>query len=83
MATSAEWRLYEQLRVAGVEFTLKPSRAKLHYENDPGDKVWFVRKRLRVQYRGAAGFLLRRSGLRDEYRSEVEEVVERFVSRST
>ena len=80
METSAEWRLYEQLRVAGVEFTLKPSRANLHDENDQCDRAWFVRKHLRVQYRGAAGFLLRRNGLRDEYRSDLEEVVERFIS---
>lgn len=80
METSAEWRLYEQLRVAGVEFTLKPSRANLHDENDPRGRAWFVRKRLRVQYRDAAGFLLRRSGLRDEYVSDLEEVARRFTS---
>lgn len=82
METSAEWRLYEHLRVAGVEFTLKPGTANLHDENEPGDKAWFVRKRLRVQYRGSAGFLLRRSGLRDEYRSDLQEVVDRFVSQT-
>jgi len=83
MDSSAEWELYEHLRVAGVEFTLKPSLAKLHDENDPGNSVWFVRKQLRVQYRRAAGFLLRRSGLRDEYRSDLEDVVERFISASS
>ena len=80
MATSAEWRLYEHLRVAGVEFTLKPSPANVHDESDPDDRAWFVKKRLRVQDRGPAGFLLRRSGLRDEYRSDLEDVVERFIS---
>lgn len=80
METSAEWRLYEHLRVAGIEFTLKPSLGNLHDENDSGDGAWFVRKRLRVQYRRAAGFLVRRSGLRDEYLSDFEEVVERFNS---
>ncbi|HXQ32753.1 MAG TPA: DUF2357 domain-containing protein, partial [Anaerolineales bacterium] len=81
LETSAEWSLYEHLRAAGVEFTLKPNRGNLHDEKDSGDRAWFVRKRLRVQYRGAAGFLLRRSGMRDEYRSDLDEVVERFVSQ--
>lgn len=80
LETSAEWRLYEQLRHAGVEFILKPGTARQQDENDPRGRTWFVRKHLRVQYRGAAGFLLRRNGLRDEYRSDVEEVVERFIS---
>jgi hypothetical protein len=29
---------------------------------------------LRVQYRGAAGFLIRRNGVRDEYKSDLAEV---------
>lgn len=82
LETAAEWRLYEQLRMARVEFTLRPGPATLHGENDPDGRSWFVRKHLRVQYRGAAGFLIRRSGLRDEYRSDVEEVIDRLVSQT-
>lgn len=80
LETSAEWRLYEQLRHAGVDFTLKPGPAKLQDENDPRGRAWFEIKHLRVQYRGAAGFLLRRNGLRDEYRSDLEDVVTRVTS---
>lgn len=79
METSAEWRLYEHLRAADVEFTLKPSPARLPDKNNPNDRPWFIRQHLRVQYREAAGFLVRRSGLRDEYRSDLEEVVKSFT----
>lgn len=80
LETSAEWRLYEQLRVAEAEFTLKPGPAKPHKESDPQGRTWFIGKDVRVLYRGAAGFLIRRTGTRDEYRSDVAEVVDRFIS---
>lgn len=80
LETTAEWRLYEQLRVAEAEFTLNPGPAKPHNESDPQGRTWFVGKNLRVLYRGAAGYLIRRNGMRDEYRSDVEEVVEHFIS---
>lgn len=80
LETTAEWRLYEQLRVLEAEFTLKPGPAKPHNENDPHGRTWFVGKNLSVLYRGAAGFLLRRKGLRDEYVSDLAEAVKRFNS---
>lgn len=80
LETTAEWRLYEQLRVAEVEFTLKPGPAKPHNESDPQGRTWFVGKTFSVLYRGAAGFLIRRNGIRDEYRSDLNEVVNLFAS---
>jgi uncharacterized protein len=80
LETSAEWRLYEQLRIAEVEFTLKPGAARPHNEFDPQGRTWFIGKDLRVLYRGAAGYLIRRTGVRDEYRSDLQDVVERFIS---
>lgn len=80
LETSFEWRLYEQLRIAGAEFTLKPGPARLQDENDPRGRTWFVSKQLRVQYRGAAGFLLRRNGMRDDFCNDVGGVVDRFLS---
>ena len=82
LATTAEWRLYEQLRLARIDFTLAPGSARLQDQNDPGGRTWFVRKRVRVQYRNAAGFLIRRKGMRDEFRSHVAEVVERLASQT-
>ncbi|HEY2961662.1 MAG TPA: DUF2357 domain-containing protein [Pyrinomonadaceae bacterium] len=82
LETSAEWKLYEQLRLVDVDFTLVPGPAKLQNENDSRGRTWFVRKQYRVQYRGAAGFLIRRAGLRDQYRSDVDEVMDIFASSS-
>lgn len=80
LETTAEWRLYEQLQVAVAEFTVKPGPARPHKESDPHGRTWFVGKNLRVLYRGAAGFLIRRNGMRDEYRSDLSEVANLFVS---
>ena len=77
--TSAEWCLYEELRVAGLDFTLKPDASRRREPNDSRSKSWFVRKHLRVQYRGAAGFLIRRNGVRDEYKSDLAEVFDYFA----
>jgi hypothetical protein len=79
METSAEWRLYEELRAAGIDFTLKLDAASRQDPNDPRSNAWFVRKHLRVQYRGAAGFLIRRNGVRDDYKSDWAEVFDYFA----
>ena len=81
LATSAEWRLYERLRISRVDFTLIPSRVRLADQDDHGVRTWFVHKRVRVQYRDAAGFLIRRKGFQDEYRSHLAEVVDRLTSQ--
>ena len=80
LETTAEWRLYEQLRVAEVDFTLKPGPPRLQDEGDPRGRTWFISKHQSVQYCGAAGFVIRRTGVPDEYRSDVEEVVKFFKS---
>jgi predicted component of viral defense system (DUF524 family) len=77
LETSKEWSLREQLLIAKVDFSLKPGR--LQNINEAGGRTWFVRNNLRVRYRGAAGFLIRRIGRRDEYRSDLEEVVDRMA----
>ena len=80
METTAEWKLYGELRMARADFTLKLGASRSREGNNHGGRIWFVRPRLQVQYRDAAGFLIRRPGMRDEYVSDVEEVLERFIS---
>jgi len=80
LETSAEWRLYEQLRIVEAEFALKPGPAKPHKESDPQGRTWFVGKDLSVLYRGASGFQIRRNGMRDEYSNDFIEVAKLFVS---
>ena len=80
MKSCAEWKLYGELRMARADFTLKPSAARLRDVNDHDRRMWFVKPRLQVQYRDAAGYLIRRPGMRDEYVSNVNDVVERFTS---
>jgi predicted component of viral defense system (DUF524 family) len=83
METSAEWELYGELRMAQLDFTLKAGSGRPQRGNDLSGRPWFVRPRLHVQYRDAAGFLIRRAGLRDEYLSDVNEVVQRFISTTS
>jgi predicted component of viral defense system (DUF524 family) len=78
METSAEWKLHGELRMAHADFTLKAGSARLRDENVSGGRMWFVKPGLQVQYRDAAGFLIRKPGMRDEYLSEINEVVKRF-----
>lgn len=75
LETSAEWKLYEQLHRTGIDFILKPGPAKLPDENKPQGRAWFVVENYRVQYRGAAGFLITRTGTTPQFRSNVEDVV--------
>ena len=79
LETSPEWELYEQLRRNDVDFTLKPGPAKLPDEKDLHGRTWFVVRDYRVQYRGAAGFLIRRPGLSEQFRSNVDDVVKILV----
>jgi uncharacterized protein len=82
LETSMEWRLYEQLQIASVEFTLKPGPATLQDESDPRGRTWFLTKDSRVQYRGSAGFVIQRTGLLDEYESDLEQLVQRLIKEA-
>lgn len=81
LGTCMEWRLHEQLRAENVDFAVKPVTVKLSDQNERRGRVWFVRNALRVRYKGEAGFLIRETRRRDEYRSDLDEVVARLVSQ--
>lgn len=79
LETEPEWRLYEELRAAGVDFTLKPGRPEIQDEDTPAGRCWFVIKGALVQYRGSAGFLIRRRPYPDEYQPTVLATFNRLV----
>lgn len=76
METEPEWRLYDELRAAGIDFFPKPGRAELPSDEDPSGRAWFSTASAEVQYRGAAGFLIRRYGHPDEYQPTVVAVIQ-------
>jgi predicted component of viral defense system (DUF524 family) len=80
LETSMEWRLYEQLQHAHADFRLEPGPARLQNEDNPRGRTWFIQRNLRVQYQGSAGFLIRRPGVGDHFVSDLEEVINLFVS---
>jgi hypothetical protein len=61
---------------------LKPGPAKLQDEVNPRGRTWFVKNQLHVQYLGAAGFLIKQTGMPDEYRSDINDVVAIFVAQT-
>ena len=79
LETEPEWRLYEELKAAGISFSLRPGQPKAQHDNEPVGRAWFAIDKMLVQYRGSAGFLARRRPFRDEYYTYVEDVIKRLI----
>ena len=82
LETCMEWRLYDDLRTRKVDFSLEPAALKGLDQNPRRGRTWFVIDQLRVLYKGAAGFLIRKKGRPDNYQSDLARVVERLVSHT-
>jgi uncharacterized protein len=67
LETEPEWRLYEDLREGGVLFSLEAGNPRMPDPEDPRGRAWFVIGDIRIQYRGGAGFLLRKARSEDQY----------------
>ena len=67
LETEPEWKLYEDLRAAGVEFALDPGNPRMVDPEDPHGRAWFLIDEVRIQYSGAAGFLCRTAARDDQY----------------
>lgn len=80
LETEPEWRLYEELKIAGADFTLVPGSPKLQEKDDPRGRTWFVASNVQVQYRGSAGFLIKTASSPNVYQADRRKVVERFLS---
>jgi hypothetical protein len=76
LETEPEWRLFEDLRAAGIRFELEPGHVTLQDPEDPRGRAWFVTDLGRIQYRGAAGFLWRRGGAEDLWFARPLDVVQ-------
>jgi uncharacterized protein len=59
LETEPEWRLYESLKAANVNFTIVAGDVKVLDQNDPRGRAWFIVGDRRIQYRGSGGFLLK------------------------
>lgn len=79
LETEPEWRLWEELRAAGIGFVLEPGPVHLPDPEDPAGRAWFRAdnddRGWRVQYRGAAGFLVRCPDQADHWLARTEDVV--------
>ncbi len=60
LETEPEWRMYEELQARRIKFWIQAGRAELQRVEDPRGRAWFRTESARIQYRGAAGFVLRR-----------------------
>lgn len=80
LETEPEWRLYDELKATGINFTTIPGRPTGKEEDDPRGRTSFVIDDVVVQYKGSAGFLIRHASLGDEYQSTVEGTFDRVKS---
>ena len=75
LETEPEWRLYEELKAAGVSFALSADRPRVPDPADPIGRARFIINDSQIQYRGAAGFCLRTPAGADRYFSNPTEVI--------
>jgi hypothetical protein len=83
LETEPEWRLYEELKAAGIEFTLQPLPPRLLNAENPVGRVWFVPNDtdLLIRYTGDSGFLIRIGNGGDQYMARSLDVVTFVRSR--
>jgi hypothetical protein len=82
LETEPEWRLYEDLRAAGCQFKIEPGRVRLIDPDDPWGRAVFAVGDSKVQYRGAAGFAIRRPSREDFYVGSSTDVIAILMNRA-
>lgn len=75
LETEPEWRLYEDLQLSRIEFDVDADSPVLEDPDNPQGRAWFRINSVSVQFRGAAGFLIRRLGISDRYAPSAEAVI--------
>ncbi len=77
LETEPEWRLYENLRSARIDFVLRPGKAHVADPTDPAGRTWLINKNgeFRVRYAGAAGFLIRLANGKEHWPATPEDVI--------
>jgi len=76
LETEPEWRLYELLVAAEIEFKLVAESPRLLQEENPVGRAWFITKYAKIRYFGADGFAFEPTSLPRRYIATVEEVGE-------
>jgi hypothetical protein len=82
LETEPEWRLYEDLRAVGSRFEIQAGRVRLTDPGDPRGRAVFAVGHTRVQYQGAAGFLVRRAGQDDLYLKDASDLITVLMSKT-
>jgi hypothetical protein len=72
LETEPEWRLIEQLRATRQPFSLRSEKAYVESVEDPSGRAWFTVGDRLIQFRGAAGFVLRQPGREETYLTPYE-----------
>jgi hypothetical protein len=80
LETEPEWRLYEDLKIAGLDFAIKASPAKLLDKEEPVGRAWFCGQGWRARYKGKAGFELKIELSETVYVSQTHYVVSAIVA---
>ncbi|MBC7231342.1 MAG: DUF2357 domain-containing protein [Actinobacteria bacterium] len=80
LETEPEWRLYDGLRAAGINFSIYPGQPLQKKEEEPKGRASFLVGELTIQYRGSAGFSIKHPTYEDN-KSSAEHVLEYIEKR--
>ena len=77
LETEPEWRLYEDFQTAGISFRIEPGKPKAPSYEDPSGRAFFITEHGIVQYRGAAGYVVKSANMgEDQYYFQTREVLD-------
>lgn len=76
-----EWKLYEQLKMAGVDFTLRPGAGRSLQQGEDRGRTWFVMNDIQIQYRESAGFVIKQHPFNDQYRANPAQILDLIVGK--
>jgi uncharacterized protein len=83
LETEPEWQLYDGLRAAGIVFEVVPGRVDAQDPDDPRGRAWFRTEGGSIQYKGAAGFLMKTVLGDDRWIGRAVEVVDALAGLSS
>ncbi len=82
LETEPEWRLYDGLKAAGLDFSIVPGTPAEKKGHEPRGRAVFVLGDVIVQYKGSAGFMIRHASSGDVYQPNAEQTIKQVCERT-
>jgi hypothetical protein len=76
LETEPEWRLYEELKAANIQFKLKAGRINALEQTSLQWRAWFLlQNETRLRYAGLQGYLLKETSGNETFHAKLNELV--------